>query len=340
LGTYHVTELDRPGEPDRAETPTDTPAVGMPGARFGSRLSRLRRADGQSVEESPPPSWPERDDGSHRRRGQAPEVGLAGARFGSSFPRRHRPEHAADDPAAGADPVSMAVADVGPGEARFGRLGSRRRSADPALEWPKPPADHGPAPAGSAAAWPSGPEAASPAPRWLASERGLFAEPARGQPRAEPASTWPPPDRAAFAEPQGEWREVDDMDNDGGYDNRRDVPAADSTTLVRPYIRTGGRTRGPANLGIETLVSVTPGRPPAGPWSSEPDYRMVVELCAAPRSVAEIAALASLPLGVARVLLADMARIGVIRIHKNTTASNGAPDLALMQRVLAGLRRL
>jgi hypothetical protein len=146
------------------------------------------------------------------------------------------------------------------------------------------------------------------------------------------ARSWdvaPAPDRRAGGPERGGWVEEPAEDR-----------AGDDRTLVRPYIRTGGRTRGPANLDIETLVSVSPGRPPAGQWSTEPDYRLVVELCRSPRSVAEIAALASLPLGVARVLLADMARVGVIRVHKNTTASNGSPDLALMQRVLAGLRRL
>jgi hypothetical protein len=67
---------------------------------------------------------------------------------------------------------------------------------------------------------------------------------------------------------------------------------------------------------------------------------MVVGLCTSPRSVAEVAALASLPLGVARVLLADMARVGVIRVHKNAATSDGRPGLALMERVLAGLHRL
>jgi hypothetical protein len=118
------------------------------------------------------------------------------------------------------------------------------------------------------------------------------------------------------------------------------VPREDSTTLVRPYAWTGGRTRGPATLGIETLVSVSPQLPARDRWPAEPHYRTMVELCGTPTSVAEVAALASLPLGVARVLLADLARVGVIRVHENTSAADGRPDLALMERVLDGLRRL
>jgi hypothetical protein len=125
-----------------------------------------------------------------------------------------------------------------------------------------------------------------------------------------------------------------------GYDGWPQGPADSSTHLVRPYIRTGGRTRGPANLGLETLVSRNPLGPAGDPWPADPDYRFVLGLCEAPKSVAEVAAQARLPLGVTRVLLADMARIGMIRVHKSSNGTDGRPDLALMQRVLAGLRRL
>jgi len=126
----------------------------------------------------------------------------------------------------------------------------------------------------------------------------------------------------------------------GAYDNWLDAPRQDTATLVRPYAWTGGRTRGPATLDVETLVSVSPQPPAKEHWAVEPPYRTMVELCRTPMSVAEIASLASLPLGVARVLLADLARVGVIRVHESATASNGRPDLAVMERVLAGLRRL
>jgi hypothetical protein len=70
------------------------------------------------------------------------------------------------------------------------------------------------------------------------------------------------------------------------------------------------------------------------------EHRAVAELCDDPRSVAEVAALLSLPLGVARVLLADMADIGLIAVHRNANRTGDAPDMALMERVLSGLRRL
>ena len=60
----------------------------------------------------------------------------------------------------------------------------------------------------------------------------------------------------------------------------------------------------------------------------------------APKIVAEVAALLSLPLGVARVLLGDMASNGTVTVHQTASTPGNAPDLALMERVLSGLRRL
>lgn len=115
-----------------------------------------------------------------------------------------------------------------------------------------------------------------------------------------------------------------------------DVPEA-SYNLVRPYSRTGGRTASRVDLEVETLVSVT-GRP-ADP-AALPEHRTILELCATPHSVAELAALLSTPLGVARVLLGDMAAAGCIAIHRTVGSADAASDVALMERVLSGLQRL
>jgi len=104
--------------------------------------------------------------------------------------------------------------------------------------------------------------------------------------------------------------------------------------VVRPYVRTGGRTRPAVDLAIEALVSTAPGAPePPGA-----DHRAIAALCASPRSVAEIAALLEIPLGVARVLVGDLAQDGAVVVH-GTSGPDG-PDAPLMQRVLDGLRRL
>ena len=111
--------------------------------------------------------------------------------------------------------------------------------------------------------------------------------------------------------------------------------------LVRPYAHTGGRTRSSRMLAIEALVS-TSWHPGVGDAALTTHHRrMIVDLCVQPRSVAEVAALLSVPLGVARVLLGDLATAGVVVVHATAgTSGDGEPDLAFMQRVLVGLRRL
>jgi len=111
--------------------------------------------------------------------------------------------------------------------------------------------------------------------------------------------------------------------------------------LVRPYAHTGGRTRSSHDLALEALISSS-SRPGAGADALTTQHRrMIVDLCARPRSVAEVAALLSVPLGVARVLLGDLATAGAVIVHPTAGASgDGAPDVDFMHRVLVGLRRL
>ena len=106
-----------------------------------------------------------------------------------------------------------------------------------------------------------------------------------------------------------------------------------ATSFVRPYVLTRGRTRSLLDLSIETLVSAVPAAAPVAE-----DQQAVVDLCREPRSVAEVAALLAVPIGVARVLLGDLAACGALTVHR--TAGAAGPDLALMERVLTGLRRL
>ena len=114
---------------------------------------------------------------------------------------------------------------------------------------------------------------------------------------------------------------------------------AGAASAVRPYTWTRGRTKSGFDLAIETLVSTSRrGREQMAMLQVE--HRAVAELCEQTRSVAEVAALLSLPLGVARVVLGDMAGLGVVTVHQTASSAGNAPDLALMERVLSGLRRL
>jgi hypothetical protein len=115
---------------------------------------------------------------------------------------------------------------------------------------------------------------------------------------------------------------------------------ADAVPLVRPYSRTGGRTRSNLDLAIEALVSTSDlGRSRNGQLDGT--HQPIAELCAQSRSVAEVAALLRIPLGVARVLVGDMAGLGLVVVHRTADAdSTGGVPMALMERVLAGLHRL
>jgi hypothetical protein len=70
-----------------------------------------------------------------------------------------------------------------------------------------------------------------------------------------------------------------------------------------------------------------------------PECQAILNLCRDWRSVAEVSAVLRLPLGVARILIADMAVEGLVRVHQRDHAQGG-PDVKLLERVLSGLRKL
>jgi uncharacterized protein DUF742 len=116
----------------------------------------------------------------------------------------------------------------------------------------------------------------------------------------------------------------------------RSLPATGPSSVVRPYVRTGGRTRAKLDLSLETLVSLLPKDIP---YQLPHDEAAVLDLCRArSRSVAEVAALHRVPIGVAKVIIGDLAAAGLLAVHRSFAASG--PDLALMERVLGGLRRI
>jgi len=122
--------------------------------------------------------------------------------------------------------------------------------------------------------------------------------------------------------------------------NGRGGPAPYETgSLVRPYTKTGGRTRSDYDLAIEALVS-TSDRGKVPDAAVRPEHRSICGLCLDTRSVAEVAAHLRLPLGVARVLIGDMAGMGLVLIHQSGMVVGDRPSIDFMERVLSGLRRL
>jgi hypothetical protein len=109
------------------------------------------------------------------------------------------------------------------------------------------------------------------------------------------------------------------------------------SSLVRMYAVTGGRTTPRTELAMEALVSSATSAQLGATYARE--YRAISELCRQVRSVAEISALLSVPLGVARVLVADMEADGLVKVYQPQLEA-GLPDRGLLERVLSGLRRL
>ncbi len=112
----------------------------------------------------------------------------------------------------------------------------------------------------------------------------------------------------------------------------------ESSALVRPYAVTGGRTKPRYQLQIEAMVAASHYE--ARDLSVlSPECQAILGFCRDWRSVAEISAVLRMPLGVARVLIADMAMEGLVRVHQIDHAQ-GRPDINLLERVLSGLRKL
>jgi hypothetical protein len=109
--------------------------------------------------------------------------------------------------------------------------------------------------------------------------------------------------------------------------------------LVRPYCRLRSHTCPVQDLGVETLVSTSRQDCEATTITSL-EHQAIVGLCSEVRSVAEVAALLALPLGITRVLLADTIDQGLVRAHGRPAEPGSRPGLAFLQRVLGGLRRL
>ncbi|WP_461001236.1 DUF742 domain-containing protein [Streptomonospora sediminis] len=123
--------------------------------------------------------------------------------------------------------------------------------------------------------------------------------------------------------------------------NNADQQAAANSShssLVRPYAVTKGRTKPKSQLPLETLISSTDtARAESGTLT--PECQAISDLCREWRSVAEVSALLRIPLGVARVLVADMSEQGLLQIRSSNN-TDSRPNANLLERVLSGLRKL
>ena len=122
---------------------------------------------------------------------------------------------------------------------------------------------------------------------------------------------------------------------DGGWPHR------DSGPVVRPHAVTGGRTEagGGDPLTLLTMLVAT-GRPlPADdPARLAPEHHRLLSLCGRQMTLADLAADTALPLGVVRVLVADLIELGAITVVAQRSADQQTGNV--LQEILNGLRAL
>jgi len=107
--------------------------------------------------------------------------------------------------------------------------------------------------------------------------------------------------------------------------------------VVRPYALTQGRTRH-SGEAFDLVATVTAtGARVAEPGGLAPEHLSMLRLAQAPTAVADIASDVDLPLGVVRILLADLRELGLVTIAVPVTAK---VDKNTLREVLHGLRRL
>lgn len=115
-----------------------------------------------------------------------------------------------------------------------------------------------------------------------------------------------------------------------------------SASRARPYTLTAGRTQPRIDLPIEaTVEAVTGSADSESSWETGDIRAVIVGLCDVRQSIAEISSYASLPIGVTRVLVADLVESGHLRVHATLTdRSSAAEQRRLIERTLDGLRAL
>jgi hypothetical protein len=114
---------------------------------------------------------------------------------------------------------------------------------------------------------------------------------------------------------------------------------AEAGPVVRPYALTQGRTRhaGESFDLVATIVAT-----PAviiEPTALAPEHMSVLALARAPTTVADIASDVDLPLGVVRIILADLRELGLVAIRRPVVMAERV-DKHTLREVLNGLRGL
>jgi hypothetical protein len=114
----------------------------------------------------------------------------------------------------------------------------------------------------------------------------------------------------------------------------------DTGRLIRPYAMTRGRTAADVeDISLEAQLQTTAlGQAKSGSYRWE--AAKILQLAVTPMALIEVAARAEIPIGVARVILADLVADGTIAVQRITTPASTATYRNLLERVLDGVRSL
>ena len=111
----------------------------------------------------------------------------------------------------------------------------------------------------------------------------------------------------------------------------------DAGRVARPYTVTGGRTRPRGERQFDLIdIVVATGAEPGEAFAPGPEHSHILSLCQRPTVVAELTAAVGLPLGLVRVLLADLLYEDQISLSRQAQRT----DRRLLQRVLDSLKAL
>jgi hypothetical protein len=113
---------------------------------------------------------------------------------------------------------------------------------------------------------------------------------------------------------------------------------AEAGPVVRPYALTQGRTRHTGE-SFDLVATVVATHAFADPASLAPEHISVLQLARVPTTVADIASDVDLPLGVVRIILADLRELGLIVISTPVVMAERV-DRRTLREVLNGLRGL
>jgi hypothetical protein len=106
--------------------------------------------------------------------------------------------------------------------------------------------------------------------------------------------------------------------------------------LIRPYAITGGRTGAETDIGLEAQILAS-SRAQDLVHAYRWEAARLIELVDQPMALIEIAARLDIPIGVTRVLVADLVDDGAVLVHVPQTTQSFS---SLLERVLDGVRNL